>query len=681
MQVNKSFIKNIFPYVLLIIISLTLIGDIFDSGYLTHSDNIAHLLETEYLKEKLLSEGKISGWYPYVFAGIPIFVYTPILGYWLILLISAIPLISINLAYKIVVLISFVGPSLAIYSLMKNKVSKFASFIPALALLFQHEYQSFIIMGMWTSGIAIILLFVLYKYLEHNKENFNIKNSLIAGLIISLTILVHSFIATASVIITINYFITKRIHKEKFTKILYLLTIIGITSLLLSLFYIIPIIETSDWPLKGTSYGLGNSLKEIITTEIGMFLSLKPSQAPIIGIMSGQIKPHIIPLIKSIINNIPMLVFNILVATGLIIYLKERKKEKATFTYDFALLNILTLLIVGSGFWYLLDPLKNIPILGTLLPYRFVYIARFIAGIFAAYGLSQMWKKIQFNQYIKALIMLLIIVPIILLFNNYKLNEKLTETTQETTVFREATEIFSWLKNNVNPRETRVFDQNSYVNIRDGSITKQNLILALGPKYTEIQFLTSWVTSIYPTEKYLKAESIYLFNKTTEKISIDEIQFYLKKYNAKYIITSENILRNKLENSEKFKEKYKTEHFSIFNLVDYNPSWIESEKPVEYKLEQKNTDKFQIRITNFYENNLATIKIAFHPYWKAKITETGENIKLKNNKYELIELNLPKGNYNIVFTFGNKLKLYQIAQIPLILLFIGVLIILKRKAY
>src|SRR3989344_1333573 len=98
-KMTYKFLKEVLPYLILIITGFILLHSIFNAGFMMYSDHIPHFMESYYLKE-MLKNGQISGWYPYMFAGMPIFTYIPMLGHYLIILLSLFT--NLTFAYKLI---------------------------------------------------------------------------------------------------------------------------------------------------------------------------------------------------------------------------------------------------------------------------------------------------------------------------------------------------------------------------------------------------------------------------------------------------------------------------------------------------------------------------------------------------------------------------------------------------
>src|SRR3989339_309047 len=135
--------------IIIILFGILLFRNIFNPGLLT---------EAEYMKSTLIPEYNwINGWYPNVFMGIPIQLYSHQLGIWLVVLLSYTGL-SMVASYKIIILLSFILPALLLFYLLKKKFGLIAAFIPAFFFLFQREYNHLLLAGMWNSGIGLIFL-------------------------------------------------------------------------------------------------------------------------------------------------------------------------------------------------------------------------------------------------------------------------------------------------------------------------------------------------------------------------------------------------------------------------------------------------------------------------------------------------------------------------------------------
>ncbi len=661
----KSIISNTIPYLSLILFAILIFKPLFGEGYLIRSDNPPHYMEAHYLKYNLLSNLNLHGWYPYALAGIPVHIYTPILGYWILILLSSLPGISLNFAYKLIVLLSFVLPSIALYFLLTKFLPKFYSFVFSLALLFQHQYQAFILMGMWNTGIAFFF-FIIFLYLQIKYKDYKPRNILIMSLLLAAIIISHVFIGVISVIILCANILIY--HKTKINKKTLTISLIGIATFLLTIFYLSDFILTKGWPLNISGFGLGNSIGKILFTELGMLFSLKEYQIPLQHLLSRDMLNGLIMLVKTAVYNIPMLLVDFFGIIGIYKYLKNKKEyvwAKPVF------LSFVILLIFGSGFWYLFNSLKSVPFINTLISYRFVYLARYLLAIFAVIGVINIIK----SKKTKIGLIILFFLPLVLFHNAYTITDNESQTTQDTVLFDEMLKIIEWANINIDPETSRLYDESTYATIFDGSINPQNSIWSFSPLYTNLTFANGWIQGIYPTQQFLLMDNKILFNQSITNLNSTEVADYMQIYNIKHFISTETIMYNILNNSTLFKKEYSYGHFTIFNLINYEPKWAESEKNIIYKINFSTSNKVLLFVNNSFNDNI-TFKYSYHPYWHAKILETGDYLTINKNNYGLMVISLPKGDYTLELYY-HRTRIYEL--ISLFSLIIVLLLIFNNK--
>ncbi len=656
MKINNS--KEYIPYFILLFTAFILLHSIFSPGLMTYSDNIPHFIELYYLKT-LIANGNISGWYPYVFAGIPLYTYIPILGHYLIVLLSLI--INIELAYKIILFLSFIGPSLLMFRFLKFRFKILPSLLVSISLLFIESWHGAILTGLWATGIALCLLILLIDFSFKLKQN--LKNSLILAIILFLIILAHNIIG----IIAIMFLFCKTLADYKnYKRNIYYLLIVLVIGILLSSFYIFPIIQTSNYtntPI-GTRIGLGNSLKEIIFIETGMLFSLKIHLEPIIKILNINLKEGFLELFYSIFKNLSVLLLDLLAFLGIFYIFKNKLLKNIEIRTMFIF--FLILVLYASNFWLLIPFFTDITILNTIAVYpaRAVYTAKILLPFFAVIGLSFLIKKYKKVLYLTLLGML--IIPLMFITINIP-NKSLTQTSSSSITFNEAIETILWINNTVDPYKTRVFDQNTYGN---SNIERKNMILSISPIYTKVNFLTSWITRVYHTEEFLITETGVIGKNKIENVSINEFKNILITYNSKYVITSDKILKNKLLSSKDFILEKEGKTFSVFNFKDYNPLWISYEKPLDYNISFINNDKIEFLINSSNKQNIE-LKFSYHPYWKIN-----NNIKIYETSNKLIGLEIPKGRTNFTLEFIAIPKIFEIISLVTLCIVIIAIIIL-----
>jgi len=246
---------------------------LFSNTTTTGGDTPGHNMLAHYLKTDLLPKGKLIGWYPYSFAGFPLFQYYFIFPYFMAALMSYI--IPFNIAFKLATVLGIFLLPIAAYISTRLLGFRFPS--PAIAasatLLFLFKEEGIAAGGTIRSALAgqfsftlslafLILAFGTVYYGIKNQDNRKI---FIANIIIiSLMVLSHIF-SLIPLILACTFFVIEAIIKKKLTNISYLAKIFGL-AFLLTAFWTIPYLMKNNWTMMRFGYsGLSVSLKFLLS--------------------------------------------------------------------------------------------------------------------------------------------------------------------------------------------------------------------------------------------------------------------------------------------------------------------------------------------------------------------------------------------------------------------------------
>ena len=210
--------------------------------------------------------------------------------------------------------------------------------------------------------------------------------------------------------------------------------------------------------------------------------------------------------------------------------------------------------------------------------------------IFAAYGITELWRKRVFkvnNFFYKRRNILAIIAVLFILinFSSYYPQDKIVKTSESSIVFKEEVlPLWNWINNNVNGKETRVLYQSFWKNT-DPEYGSDS-IHAMSVHYTNVNYIGGWTGGTpNPTEFTLTSTKGSRFlGKTIETISDKEVVERLKILNTKYVVTIEPKLKNKLKSSKNFEKEYSVGRFDVYSLKDYAPEWFELKYKKEYTI-------------------------------------------------------------------------------------------------
>ncbi len=237
----------------------------------TGGDTASHFYTAEYLKEYLLPHGKLSGWLPGNYAGMPLLQFYFSLPFLLMVLLSyaGIPL---TIAFKLVSVLGIFGLPIAVFFMFRLMRFRFpAPVIAATAsLLFLfHEANSMwggnilsTLAGEFTYSIslALTMLFFGFLYRGISDGKYIVLNAILLFLIGT----THVYTLLLAVLCSAFFLVTKKNFKRS---LIYLAKMHGLAFMLLA-FFILPMLSklgyTTAYNLKWIIY----SWKEVLPTML-----------------------------------------------------------------------------------------------------------------------------------------------------------------------------------------------------------------------------------------------------------------------------------------------------------------------------------------------------------------------------------------------------------------------------
>ncbi len=666
-------LENLLYVGLIIFTAATIVNPMFKEGFLVCQDNPPHLAESYFLIENLLPNNKLFGWSDIESAGFPIFVNYYPLGFWILAVMNTLPWLNVISSYKLLVFISYVAPSIGIFLLLKRIFSSEIGIIVAIMLLFQYDFLSFTINGIWSQYLSLLFA-IIYIILVNNLTDgrYNIAKFSLVGAFAAMTFLSHLLSFLFIILYTLTFLaIHKFNNKIQLSKILPYFLFAGVISLILSSIFFIPTLQTLPF-LEQQQGVTSKSLSALTFKTFGyMFLphlrieNLKsqigwsPS-----GIDIGSLADNLSNFVSFSFLNVSEIIFSIISLLGMVIYIKDGRKN------IFLTITMVTLVIstvFGSGVLTFL-PLERLPLLTNLLHVqapRYLLYARITMAIFSANGIMWLIKTAKSNKHIGNLIpkgLIILILIVVYLMFHYSLNQlndlgyACMKTSQNAQGMGEINSIWSWVSKNVDPSESRVMYQNTFGNSEIDDLSGSH-IFALSTHQTRVQSVGTWQGAMTTMLNTASTNYIRLFNSSVYKITDEEIAEWLKLYNAKHIVSSESVLKNKLGDSELFVNDVNFGNFSIFSLQNYAPTWIRiNGVDVEASvISLENENKiFGINSSSNYSDIL--VKVAYHPYWKASIN--GEEVKIMRSDKGFIILATNKiGNLTLVLEYKSPIPI------------------------
>ncbi len=658
----KYKLTGLLPYLAIVLFAFVMAYPIFGSGFMTNLDNPIHLATSHAFIENLKETKWISGWSMDAFVGYPLQLFPRYqLGVWIVALLNLILFIPAEIGYKVVLFSSYVFPALMIFFIGK-KIFKHTSsaLIPSiLFLLIRRDVVVTAFSGQWNSllGLGFLLAFV---YLTHRFfYNPNFKSMVKLALLFALIMLSYLFAAIAAMVFFSVYFLVFSVKKRFSIKFLFYgggLFLIGFS---LCAFYLLPILDMPGWASAYSGSALAYSFFALFYKVLGTFLFAVPKNVvtqQLFDAFSGNFIDFLKLAWLYIVASLPQFLIFILGLMGMSYLFRNRKKDDSTTIFlTSTFLFMIISLVLGSGFWFLIPSLKNLPILGNLLAYRFLLYTNIGLLIFVCYALSNMkngvYPKLRFFHALavrRNVIFVIVALFFVANINAYLPPKEETLTIGESSLNEDFYSLAYWIKNNVDSKNTRIVYQDIYGNTEDPSIGSSHLPAMLF-YYTNVYSVGAWYdSSSYPTDSLALTSSGNLFGKKLDEIGDDFIQNEMRLVNAKYIVSNNNKLKDKLLKSNLFKEEFGNRHFTVFSLKNYNPEWISYEGNLSYEIANFESRVVIFNYTGDSEKEVL-IKVSYHPYWHGYIDN--KEINISRNKDSLMTLKLPEGSHSVTLSY------------------------------
>jgi len=329
---------------------------------ITGGDTGSHVVLAHHLKEELLPNGKLAGWYPNWMAGLPLLQFYFIPPYLLIVILSYV--IPFNIAFKLVTVSGILFFPIATYiglRLMKYKYPiPFVGAVSSLILLFDESFSRWggniksTFAGQFPHMISFCLLMIAmglaYHYYTARKGHIRNEKKYLAWTIIIVALMMTTHIYTTIILsLVTTFFFFHSIFTKKFYSFLKLGLLMSVSGLLAS-FWIVPMFAKLGWTSAPKDVVYGFPMINAIFSEFYIAL-------------------------------LPLCLFGIFL---------ERKKLSTWFlTYSFFIVLAMTILSRYTSFLYI----------------RFISFLYIIMLILAAIGIGSLVKKIRLNYIVAGLIL------------------------------------------------------------------------------------------------------------------------------------------------------------------------------------------------------------------------------------------------------------------------------------
>ena len=651
-------LKNSLPYVFIIGVAVFMFRGIFASGFMSGYDNSFHYYDAYYLVKTLIPQCHwISGWSMQGLAGFPVFVDYYQTGFLFMAFLNKALFVPLNLSYKLTVLLSYIILGTGFYKMASYRFGKTAALLFALSLMLQKDvYYDRILAGMWSNYLAIGLFFIFFHFLDKNIKAMTIKRALALGLMLGAIILSHIYVAVITFIVLLSYaipFMIDATKKKAFAKQFFIYASIPVSAWLVSSYYLYAFVVTSDY--------LTNPSAQIFRE--GLMWGPKLFFGPL----------EVMDSISTFLINIPILARIIFSALGLAFFIKEKNQKIKSFLKYVILFTSIALVLYMDILPRLFSWWHDIPIAGTLQISRFHIYVQIGLYIFAAYGLAKFLAIFKRKQVIVAVC----VVPILLsvFFHHRLIAREATRTLDESPQMVNVHRVWKWVNENISSGGERIAYQNTVSNVSDPILNRSD-VFALSGVFTKVpQIGVSRSASPFPQEKYMRNDRGKIFGKPVNKTDVSYVKTMMEVFNAGHIVTVEPGFKKMLEGSALFSKEASSGIFNIFSLNGFKKNWIDFTKEADYETMKFDNQQVTFLIRNNSEDNTATVKIAYHPFWHAYIN--GRQTDIGRNKYSLMQVSLPKrGFYRMDLIFNSFNPFFVI--LSLFGVIFALIIILKR---
>ncbi len=597
---------------------------IFAPGFMSGYDNSFHYYDAHYLTKTLIPKYHwIGGWSMQSLAGCPILVDYYQIGFLALAFLNKILCLSLNLSYKIMVFASYVILGAGFYKLASFRFGKTAALIVSICLMLQKDvYYDRILGGIWNNYLAIGVLFVFFHILDKEIESLGICKAVILAFTLGIVVLTHIYVAVFGFLLLFVYlfpYVRIAAREKKVFKNILIYLIIPAVAFTISAYYLHGFIIARN-------YFLEMPWKDILT---GLVWSLKSFFSP----LEKAADP-----VSTFMINAPVMLRIIFGFFGLYMFLKkERDAHILRFLTIVIVLSVSSLILFSDILPNIFNFWRRIPFLRALQTTRFLIYAQAGGYLFAAYGIARFLSR--FNRKWPPVALFFAVVLLSTPFHYRYFAKDCSRTLEQSPQMPDVLNVWGWVKDNVSPREFRIVYQNT-VGAMDDNIMNRSDVFALSGVFTEVpQIGVGRSASPFPQEKYLRMDHGIVFGKPILEADASYISEMMNRFNCKYIVSVEPLLKNKLDNSGLFAGEKEYGSFSIFRLNDFKGGWIDFEKDASYNTIEFEDQRLKFQIWNNSSDNKAVIKVAYHPLWRGYLNNNPAAIG--QDTYSLMTISLP----------------------------------------
>jgi hypothetical protein len=659
MRRYTEFAKRAVPYMVIAGVAFFIFRGIFAAGPMSGYDNSIHYYESYFLANTLIARGHwISGFCMQGLAGCPMFLYHPQLGFLLIVFLNKIAFIPLELAYKLIVLFSYVLLGAAFYRLSSRRFGRMPSLVMAVSLMLQKEiYCDKILAGIWNNYLATGIFLIFFDMLDRYAEDLTARRAALLGFILALIILAHLFTAIfafLSVFIYAAYCLKSARSRSSLARRGAAYSIIPAAALALSAYYLYGFFATAGYLAKFPP-------KDIAT---GLEWGLKSLFGPIEGSLQEM---------RAFLLDVPVILRTIFSILGVYFFLTGKgASANRRFLTSVLAMTVVSLVFFSDIFVNLFGWWRALPLFGSLKTNRFLIYIHMGMYILAAYGLANFLERAKFKRFLLAALGGVIVVSSIL---SYELAAKeASRTISQSSEIANIFKIWRWVDENIPEGTARVVYQNTVGNIND-PILRRSDVFALSGVFTKVPQIGSFLQATgFPQEEYMRDNDGLILGRPAALVDGAYISGVMSRLNAGAIVTVEPRLGGVLAGSRLFIKEKEFGPCLIFRLKDFEPAWAHFTKKAGCRILRLENERLEFNIINEDAGNEMNIKFSYHPFWEARLD--GRPVKLEQDDYGMMKILLKeKGAHDLILEYK------PVSRAWLAVSAIGFLVILFMAAF
>jgi hypothetical protein len=610
---DRLLLRPVVLNLLFVSVGLVLTWQLFYLGFPVIGDNPLHLAEIFALKDIVLKEqGWWHGWFEGDYFGYPLLTYQYPLGKWIVLLLNLTLGLEIALSYKIVLIISWMLPGIALITILNRRMGFWPAVTAAALYIANFDCLYICLAGMWNQYLSAgIFLFAGDAMLELDRDP-SPRSFVLTSLWVALVAVSHQFmflllpLAWLAVLLVL---ISNRRSRRRSS--LTALLAVPLMAFFLTAWYFVPIILTLSWPKFTVLSMPWNDFSSVLFPLVSSdFLRTKGVPA----YRHPELLNYSLGMVAAIILAVPALIRFILGA-------RRGNSVDPILKFSFVFLIWLILFMIGtaSGFF---PVLRAFVITGRFALYLFLVLLLCTAHLF--YHAPAQVKTPVWRIGVLSGVIVLVVLRLSLAIPQggierpeFRLLHEPGSAQLQSLSDLEAA--WKWLRENTSVDEGRLLCQNTLYNLRESPLYWAHS-LALTH-----HFVGSWTTgslgeqSYFVTEPRARTQSKFIFGKQISQTSAREVSGWMKIYNCRYALVCESTLSDLLEQSDLFQKRYTKGPFSIFEA--HPPfSWVEFTRGqgfVEETTIQQGHWFVRVRLDS--ADAAVRIKTSYHPWWRVKV--------------------------------------------------------------